>query len=325
MSARQPLLPDLDVMQQIMARLATARREEPRLAGAVPSDLIRHVKGKRAILRGQIDGRSAIFRIHLNAERGDAQREWDEMQRLWPHMSQGDLRIPEPICAAPESGVIVQEEVRGTPLMTLLYELKETERAAYLPPAAAWLRATTKLSEAWEPARPQRWIARAASASAQQPFEQLQRLESQILTQMERLAPEIEAAPWRTAICHGDYHPNNLIADGARLTGIDLGGSRRMPVAKDIARFAMHMGRRRLRLSGRTRYGVDAGCLAAFARAFEMDTTERTCALPFFLAFEALIRVETTALPPARIRRAEKTYHALLQDLKKTGAGRASD
>jgi hypothetical protein len=309
-------------MMRITARLSAARSEEPRLASAEPGDLIRHVKDKRAIFRGQLDGRDVVFRLHLAPELGDAQREWDEMQRLWPHMSVGDLRIPQPICAAPQSGVIVQEHVSGTPLMTLLYSLDAAQRAAYLRPAADWLRTSTLISEGWRAPQPEPWIARAARTARQQPYERLRVIEQQILAQMERLAPIITAEPWRTAICHGDYHPNNLIAGGTRLTGIDLGGSRRLPVIKDIARFAMHMGRRRLRLPGRTCLGVDRSCLEAFADAFEMSALERGTVLPFFLAFEALIRVENTSLPAARIDRAEKTYRGLLRDLERIGTRR---
>ncbi|SEK27302.1 Phosphotransferase enzyme family protein [Roseovarius nanhaiticus] len=321
MSAPLPPIPDLDATQRIAALLAKAARQEPRLSGANPTDLLRLVKDKRAILRGQLEGRDVIFRVHLAPEAGDAQREWDEMQRLWPLMSVGDLRVPEPICAAPDAGVTVQEAVPGTPLMELLYSLDAKARPAFMAPAAAWLRASTQSSEDWQIAQPQRWINRASRAAQQQPFAALREVEAGILAHMERIAPIIADAPWRAAICHGDFHPNNLICYGTRLTGIDLGGSRRMPVLKDIARFAMHMGRRRLRLSGKTVLGVDHDCLQSFAHAFGLSPLERSHTLPFFLAFEALIRVETPALPSARVVRAEKTYRALLADLQRLEDG----
>lgn len=307
-------------MMRITARLDAAQASEPRLAALKPGDLIRHVPGKRAILHATLEGRSVLVRLNLTPENGATPREWDELQRLWPYMATGDLRTPEPILAAPETGIIVQEYVSGTPLLDLLNTLDPSTRCAWLPPAAAWLRKSTAMSEGWHDARPEGWIARAETAAQKQPFRELRVLEAGILDEMRRIAPRIATAPWRTAICHGDFHPNNLMADGTRLTGIDLGGSRRMPLLKDAARFAMHMGRRRLTLSGRTQFGVDSACLAAFAEAFGLSAFERTIVLPFFLAFEALIRVETTHLPAARIRRAERTYRALLNDL--TGVGR---
>ncbi|MFX0540252.1 phosphotransferase [Roseovarius sp. S4756] len=323
MSAPLPPIPDPDAMSWITARLEAARREATRMRSLQVTDLIRHVSGKRAILRGTLDGRRVILRLHVAPDQRDALREWDEMQRLWSHMSTGDLRIPEPILIAAQAGLIVQEEAAGTPLLELLYSLDPAQRIGWLAPAARWLRASTRISEDWTAAQPHKWLARAARASAQQPFERLHMIEQQILGQMERLAPLVAAEPWRIAICHGDYHPNNLIAEGTRLTGIDLGGSRGMPVTKDIARFAMHMGRRRLRLSGQSCLGVDRTCLETFANVFEMSAAERGVTLPFFLGFEALIRVENKSLPQGRIQRAEKTYRALLRDLEIAGTARA--
>lgn len=319
MNEQLPAAPDLDAMTQIRAQLNAAREHMPELASAEPSDLIRHVPGKRAIFHGQMAGRDVVFRLNLTPENGVTQREWAELLRLWPYMATGNLRTPEPICAAPAAGLIVQEHVLGTPLLKLLYEIEPEQRLSWLAPAAAWLRQSTAMSEEMRIPQPDGWITRAARASANQPFPQLRALEVQILEQMQRLAPMITAEPWRVAICHGDYHPNNLIANGARLTGIDLGGSGYLPLMKDIARFAMHMGRRRIRLSGETRLGVDHACLRVFADTFALSEVERAATLPFFLAFEALIRIENTSLPAARIERAEATYRGLLQDLRHIG------
>ncbi len=318
MNAKLPPLPDLDALMQITARLEQARARAPCLSGAEAGDLIRHIPGKRALFHGTLDGRDVVFRLNLTPENGASQAEWAELQRLWPYMATGDLRTPRPICASPEHGIIVLENVTGTPLMALLYTLEPQARSAWMAPAAAWLRKSTAMSEGWRAAAPDGWIARAEAASARQPFAELRALEVQILSQMRRLKPAVTAQPWRTAICHGDFHPNNLIADGRRLTGIDLGGSKRMPLLKDVARFAMHMGRRRLRLSGATCLGVDRSCLKAFADVLNMSAQERGAVLPFFLAFEALIRVEHTRLPAARIKRAERMYRGLTRDLDRT-------
>lgn len=321
MQARLPPIPDLDAMMQITARLEEARAQTPALTNAEAGDLIRHVPGKRALFHGILNGRNVVFRVNLAPDTSACLREWDEMLRLWPYMATGDLRIPEPICASPDGRVIVQERVTGTPLLELLYTLAPQARSAWLAPAGAWLRKSTLMSEGWRPATPNRWIARTETASARQPFAPLRRLEQQILAQMHRLAPALTAEPWRTAICHGDFHPNNLIADGQRLTGVDLGYSQRMPLLKDAARFAMHMGRRRLRLSGETCLGVDRACLLAFGDALQMSAQERGAVMPFFLGFEALIRVENSRLPATRIVRAERMYQGLLADLARTEPG----
>jgi hypothetical protein len=57
----------------------------------------------------------------------------------------------------------------------------------------------------------------------------------------------------------------------------------------------------------------------AFAEAFALTEAERRLVLPFFLGVEALLRVETPALRPRRIRIAERVYRALGEDLTALG------
>lgn len=315
MQDKPPPIPDLDAMLQITMAFEAIRRTDPALAGAETGDLIRHIPGKRAIFHGVLDDRDVVFRLHFNAQNGIAEREWAEMLRLWPYMAEGDLRMPEPILANTDAGLIVQERITGTPMLDHFRQVKTAARPPYLTAAAAWLHQSTAMSEGWRVPNAIEWIKRATQASEKQPFPRLRTYEVEILEQMRRLAPVVQAQTWRVAISHGDYHPNNLLVNGPRLTGIDLGGSRGMPLCKDIARFLMHMGRRRVTLPGGLHYGVSRAGADAFGAAFDLGAHERDVVLPFFLAFEALIRVENTGLVPSRIVRAEKMYRDLLSDL----------
>ncbi|MEB8386104.1 phosphotransferase [Rhodobacteraceae bacterium KMM 6894] len=316
MQDKPPPIPDLDVMLDISSAFEAIRRTDPGLANAELGDLIRHIPGKRAIFHGALNGSDVVFRLHFNAQDSVAQREWDEILRLWPYMAEGDLRIAKPIHANIDAGLIVQERIIGTPMLEYFRGIDSDARGPCLTAAAAWLRQSTVMSEGWRVPNPKGWIKRAAQASHTQPFPQLKTLENQILAQMRRLAPVVASQTWRAAISHGDYHPNNLIVNGPRLTGIDLGGSKGLPVCKDMARFLMHMGRRRVTLPGPLAFGVSRMGLDAFSAAFDLSAHERSVVLPFFLAFEALIRVENTGLAPSRIRRAEKMYLSLLPDLE---------
>lgn len=315
MQDKAPPLPDLDAMMDILARFEVIRADDPALTQGEPGDLIRHIPDKRAIFHGQLHGRDVVFRMDFHPENGVTAREWDEMLRLWPYMAEGDLRMAEPIHANPDAGLIVQARVTGTPMLEHFWQIDVAARGPYLAPAAAWLRASTAMSEGWRVANPASWIKRVTRASQSQPFAVLRALEEQILQHMQRLAPIIETQTWRTAICHGDYHPNNLIVEGTRLTGIDLGGSQGLPIYKDMARFLVHLGRRRVKLPGPLECGVSRAGLDAFGVAFDLSAHERAIVLPFFLAFEALIRVENTGLSPSRIVRAEKMYRDLLAGL----------
>jgi hypothetical protein len=314
---RSPL-PDIDALMAIMARFEAAKAASPALSGAEPGELMRHVAGKRAILSGQLDGQPAVFRFYLD-QPGHAERDWDELQRIWPQMQDDDLRVSAPLAHLPEHGLIVVAHVPGTPLLQLLYQSGPDERAKWLDPAARWLRLYTESSETEVAAAQDGWVKRAERAAGQQAFNRLRRIEKPVLEELRRIAALLDGATWRHAIGHGDFHPNNLIADGARLTGIDCGGSGRAPIYKDMARFLMHMGRRGMVPSGDMQFGVDRQGIAAFARTFNLSAQERSLTLPFFLGVEALLRVETRAISDGRVRRARKMSEALLVDLQKVG------
>jgi len=299
-------------------RLAALQTDHPELAGAQIDEVIRHVPGKRAVLRGQMAGRGAVFRFYLDKPE-HAARDWNELSRVWPHMNDGDLQVCAPLAHVREAGLLAVADIPGTPLLQLLYAQEPEARGQWLDPAARWLRAYTDLSETETPAAPEGWVKRASRAVSSQPFNRLRRVEKPILQEVHRIGTMLEGTTWRNAISHGDYHPNNLVAEATRLTGIDCGGSGRLPIYKDMARFLMHMGRRGMIPSGEMYLGVDRQGIAAFARWFDLSTRERTIVLPFFIAVEALIRVETRNLPNSRIRRARKMSDALLADLREVG------
>lgn len=283
--------------------------------GAEMGAVIRHIPGKRMILTGRWQGRAAIFRLATPATAEAQAREWREACRIWPHMQGARFRVAEPLAFFPERHLIVMEGVTGTPLLDHVAGLRAAWREAALAPSAAWLRRYTDVSESWRAAQCAGWLARAERAAQAQPVERLRKIEAGILASLGRIAGRIDGAEWRMAICHGDFHPNNLLVDGARLTGIDTGASGRMPVLKDIARFLMHMARRGVVPSGQVWCGVDARMSDAFVEAFALIEAERRLVLPFFLGIEALIRVETRALRPRRLRLAERVYRALRDDL----------
>lgn len=309
-------IPDLEAVGGLAQRFEAARSADPALTGADLEEILRLVPDQRAVCRGRLDERACIWRIFLSGQEPTATREWDELQRIWPEMSTGRYRVCEPLYHSAQHGMIAVEELPGTPLLQLLWKAPTQDRAAWLDPAALWLRRYTESTESWRPSGHAGWLQRAARGAGKQPFAALKSLEMDILSQLERLAQRLEGLEWRVAISHGDYHPNNLIALNDTLTGIDTGGSARTPIYKDIARFLMHMGRRGMIPSGQRYLGVDRVGLNAFADRFCMSNTERQVIMPFMLGVEALIRVETPALSDSRIRRARRMSSALLEDLK---------
>lgn len=302
----------MDIVQAFEDRA----KGDPAMTGAALEDVLRLVPGKRAILSGRYAGRRAVFRFHIDEPQKNATRNWAELTRAFAYMCDGDLRVNAPLDHAPELGLVVVEHVQGMPLMQRLWRAPHAARAEYLAPAARWLRKYTAPTEERIPARLEGWLSRARKAAASQPYEHLRPVEAALLAEMERIAPALAGTPWRVAICHGDFHPNNLLVEGTRLTGIDTGGSAKLPVYKDMARFLAHMGRRGLIPSGQRRFGVDRAGLDAFAGAFALGEMETALALPFMIGVEALIRVESKALSRSRIRRSEAFYEELLGDMR---------
>jgi len=131
---------------------------------------------------------------------------------------------------------------------------------------------------------------------------------------MQRLAKRLEDNPWRVAITHGDYHPNNLIWDGQVLTGIDIGGSASLPIYKDMARSLVHLARRNVLGGDSQSFGVSKTLLNAYSDSFELTQTELDVAVPFYIGFECLIKVEQPDAPKWRIKAAERMYDGFLEE-----------
>lgn len=313
-------LPQIDAMTELVLAFGKLAAREPGLASAVLEDAIRLVPGKRAILAGRMGQTPAIFRFYLDRPEAHAGRDWKELTRTEGYMSGGDLTVNAPLFHHGPLGLVVVARADGTPLMDLIRRAEPEARAAALAPAAAWLRKYTAPTEEYAPVRLDGWESRAQKGMARQPNARLRPLEAALYAELQRIAAPHAGGDWRIAICHGDFHPNNLLAHGPRLTGIDTGGSARLPVYKDMARFLGHMGRRGLIPSGKMRFAVDAAGLDAFARAFALDETERRIWLPYMIGIETLLRIDARPLPRKRLRRAARFYEALLADLREIGA-----
>jgi hypothetical protein len=306
---------ELDAILALTERFDAARKRDDALKDIEIDDLLRLVKGKRAIIACHFAGRPAVMRCFLEDDPSLSKREWDELQRIYPVMSEAPYRVVEPLHHSADNNLLVVERAKGTPLLELLWQSEASDRAQHMEPAARWLRLYTGATEEWRKARHRPWLDKARRAAEQQAFDSLREIEVEIIDLLHRMADRMDGAEWRTAILHGDFHPNNLIAQGGDLVGIDTGGSARMPIYKDMARFLVHMGRRGMWPSGKARFGVDAIGLAHMEEIFGLNTFERQFALPFMMGCEALMRVETRQLTSSRVRRSQEMYRRLRDDL----------
>lgn len=301
-------------MIDLVTRFEAACDEDDTLQTAEMDELLRLVPGRRGILSGMWQGRRVVFRLFLQPDSPAPARAWAEMIRVWPQMQTPPCCIAEPLHYSADHQLLVIAHAQGTPLMQHIWQSEPHDRAHHLPAAARWLRAYSQGSEVSVRPRAGVWLERAEKAAATQPHRKLAKLEARVLRELHRLMAACDQ-PWRSAITHGDYHPNNLLLDGTCLTGIDMGGSASIPIYKDMARFLMHMGRRGLVPSGHARFGVDAEGIDAFAAAFDLTDHERELVLPFMLGCEALLRVEHAGIKRGRVKRAIAMTEHLLDDL----------
>lgn len=302
-----------------MARLNALIDSDPVLAGAQIHEVLRLVPGRRAIIAGQFAGQPAVFRVSLHPDETTAfAKEWQELCRAQPFMCTGTAQIATPLARSEAKDVIVVARAPGDPLLVHITGLPKSDRIQPVVAAAAWLERYQDASVAVGAIGWKKWFTKAESALEQQTHPELQAVEARVLRRMKTLGRRLDHLKgWRMAIGHGDFHPNNLILGPDHiLRGIDLGGSGRIPIYKDMARFLTHMARRGVMLSDARRFGVDATAFDAFVNASHLNQSEAELCLPFMICFETLFRVEHPDMPARRVTHAVRMAKALLADLR---------
>lgn len=319
MAMNAELFPDQQPDQAAQAarrQLEETLQQDSKLQGGQIDKLLRFLPGKRALFSGTLNETPAVFRQYYeDSGMQQAKNQWAELNRVCAYLDKSPYRINAPLHMNEEHRVLVVERVQGRPLLNHMRKLDADERLFLIGEAVRWLHAYTKPSEDNSPTRVNNWLARAADASVGQPHKKLRDLETRVLTKMEELAEQITGRVWRKAICHGDFHPNNLLVSNDALIGIDIGGSDRIPIYKDMARFMVHMARRNVLPSGRRRHGVDGATFEEFAVVFGLNGTEIELFLPFMIGFEILFRVEQKQLDARRVGYAEQLTTSWLEDV----------
>jgi hypothetical protein len=303
-----------------LARLETLVASDPALDGSKPDEILRLVPGRRAIIAGRLKDQRVVFRLSLHHDETAAfAREWQELTRASAYMDRGACQIAAPIALGAEGEVLVIQRAPGYPMLDLIPRLDPPDRVAQVSAAASWLARYQAPTLEQSPTGWKKWFTRAEAALATQTHPALLDVETRVLRRMKALGRQLgQDGVWRTAIGHGDFHPNNLIAGPDHvLRGIDLGGSGRIPIYKDMARFLTHVSRRGVTISGARRFGVDAATYDAFIAASNLDPVEANICLPFMICFETLIRVEHPAMPARRVAHGVKMAKMLLADLRR--------
>lgn len=219
-----------------------------------------------------------------------------ELDYIEPHMT-GSCRVIRCLEARPEAGVILLELAPGKPLTKAL---AGRDRAALMAQAREWLAAYTAPRREIAGFAPDFWlqqaITRAKTAKADG---------ADIGAALAKLADltRHRGAPMAKAATHGDFVAANLLAAKGSLWGVDIEGERRLPLAKEAARFLVW-----------ARMGDGLPAIAedthAFAPESLLEPGEDETTLPFFTGFEIIMRIIDVAerpqhLPPLRALLAE--------------------
>lgn len=307
-----------EAAEQATAQLKQLIGSDSTMEGSELEQMLRLVPDLRGIWAGRFQSQPAIFRLALSAKEIEGfASEWAELQRAHSYMADGPERVAAPLALGCGGQVMVLQQAAGTPLLDHLWSLEAEARVPWFAKAAGWNCHFCTPTQAHTPVNRGPWRNWAEAALARQTHAPLIEVETRVLQKMKKLSRLLrDHEMWRTAIGHGDFHPNNLIAAPDHLTGIDLGGSNRTPVYKDMARFLTHMARRGMFASDRHRFGVDALAYQAFVQAFDLDEAEATLFLPYLICFETLIRVEHPAMPSARVEHGVLLAERLLEDLR---------
>ncbi|MBR9766325.1 MAG: phosphotransferase [Rhodobacteraceae bacterium] len=299
------------------AEAAAARLAALLPRGTEVAEILRLVPGRRAVFAGEWQGAEAVFHLDI-AGQEDFAGAHAEQTRVHGYMATGAYRVPVPLALLAGGRVAVVARIEGVPLLQALWQAEAEARPAMQATGPGWLAAHAAPTLEDSPVNRGPWRKWADEGLAQQPHDRLKAVETRVAQKFHALSRQMRGQQsWRTALGHGDFHPGNLMRDGAGVTwGIDLGASTRAPLCRDIARFLVHAARRDMWPSGRRRFGVDAGGLADFASALSLTDQELATDLPFFICHEVLSRVEHPKMPGRRIRLAQEMTEALFEDMR---------
>lgn len=282
-------------------------------------------KDARAVFSGRLGERDVVFKLVRHPERAerDTAAYRDELAANWPRMSAGALRVPEPIAFFPERGLSVTALAHGRRLTGELRRSHPTERARLTGLAADWLALYTAERRQESALTAGFWIRhRVERIPAIEAAEDRARAE-RLIEALRPLAGRLDRMGVTQVRPHGDFWGDNLLWDGTILTGIDLQHTTWHPLARDAARFLVHLALICPEPEGPWRHGLPEGQVRAVEeRPLLQDEPEGL--LRFFVAIELAHRLISEARFPAMLAGTRAATDRLIAELDRVDAGHAS-
>ncbi len=284
-------------------RLLGALQSRQELRGAKVTECI-SAKDSRAVFAGRFKGRSVVFK-HFSGE--DAHEQTAaleaEMTYQWARMSTGACRVPEPLWFAPELGLAIMAQVSAERLDLLI---SGETRAQFISHSAEWLREYSRDRQRKAEFSPRFWVRQnrrlIPQHEAPEDRERARRLVKWMLSRVGALNGR-EILQTRS---HGDFFTANLLyADGV-MYGVDLHNQTWLPVAKDVARYLVHLSITHPVATDHRICGLPSEDVRGFLAAFGM-LDEQDPLLAFFVASELAGRLAMESI--------DEAHHASKQGL----------
>lgn len=285
--------PGLSDLLDATERLAEIQGRRPAIARFQPEEALK-AGAEAALFRGHLDGRPAVLKLALGPEAKDQTRAArDELTYQYPRMSEGPLRVAEPLEFYPGEGVSIIGLVPGIRLDRALTGAAPARRTALIAQAGAWLAHYTAPRSAPAPLHPAYWLTRSQTLIDRPPAgSPLWRTASMIAGRLKALAPGLDNRDAVKARCHGDFCTLNLQVDGDVLYGLDIQNRHRMALAKDMARFLVCAQMTAPVQRGPWRYGLAVADRDALLSAPGLAAAVAPeGVLPFFIGVELIDRL----------------------------------
>ncbi|WP_312530126.1 phosphotransferase [Paracoccus sp. (in: a-proteobacteria)] len=231
--------------------------DHPDLAGIAITEILRD-RPEHAVFAVTMNERPYFLKLFRQANAAELVRSTEAtLTHAAEALGQAEHAVVRLRLALPEAGVILLDPVHGQQLSPLLAAASIQRRAILISRAGGWLARLTTERETGS-FGPNFWLKKLQDHVDKLALPEDRPLLEAHMAEMGRLASTLVGAPVTRAASHGDFTPDNLYMEGARLIGIDMQRREMMAVSRDIARFLVWLQSRRLDMPAVTRHGVSA-------------------------------------------------------------------
>jgi hypothetical protein len=204
-----------------------------------------HIRTENStVFKAVVPSSGRLFAVKQVASVDQAELEYQSLRRLFCVLPK-QARVAEPICLIPEHAVVVSEWIEGRSVKAWLQDSEASFDGVckVLAAAGRWLRQfhfVQSLGEAeLELQKKLAQLDDLCEAHAATPWRHalLKWMRQRLVATSRQFAGEF----FRVSDLHGDFKPENLLVEGERLVGIDIGHIYRSCVWNDVAYFLVQL------------------------------------------------------------------------------------